>query len=65
MSELYHFYLTTALMLLSGGLGWYMRGRGMAGVMIDLANTKNELEKVKTSVATKIKSQKAPSTPSV
>lgn len=56
MSEMFHFWLTLALMIFSGGLGWYMRGRGLAGVEIDLANTKNEIVKVKDVVSKKIKS---------
>lgn len=29
------------------GLGWYLRGRGLAGVEIDLANIKNDIIAVK------------------
>ena len=40
-------YITLALMAASFGIGFYIGGRGMAGVKIDLDNTKNEIEKVK------------------
>lgn len=32
---------------LAGGLSWYIRGRGMTGVGIDIQNMKNEIEKLK------------------
>lgn len=48
-----HVYITLAAMLISGGLGFYVGGRGMAGVKIDLDNTKNEVEKVKALVQSK------------
>lgn len=38
---------------LIGGIGYYIGERGMAGVKIDLDNTRNELEKVKARVAKK------------
>lgn len=47
MDALTYFYITVALMLVSGGLGYYAGGRKLAGMEIDLANTKNEIEKVK------------------
>lgn len=47
------FYVTAALMLASLGIGYYIGERGMAGVQIDLNNTKNEVEKVKNLVASK------------
>ena len=53
MTEMTHFYIFLAGCLFSGGLGFYMGGRGMAGVKIDLDNTKNEIEKVKTLVKAK------------
>jgi len=34
----------------AGGLGWYVRGRGMAGVKIDMDNMKNEIEKLKNQI---------------
>lgn len=37
----------------SGGLGYYMGARGLAGIKIDLDNTKNEIEKVKSLVSKK------------
>lgn len=37
-------------LLIGGGLGWYIRGRGMAGVQIDLNNVKNEVEALKTKI---------------
>jgi hypothetical protein len=49
------FYMTAILMAVSLGIGFYVGGRGMAGVKIDLDNTKLELEKVKTLVAKKSK----------
>jgi hypothetical protein len=33
------------------GLAWYIRGRGMVGVQIDLNNIKNEIEKLKAGVS--------------
>lgn len=53
MDLLTQFYVTVGLMLFSGGLGYYIGERGMAGVKIDLDNTKNEIEKVKTFVVSK------------
>ncbi len=53
MDLLTQFYVTVALMVLSGGLGYYMGERGMSGVKVDLNNTKNELEKVKNLVSSK------------
>jgi hypothetical protein len=53
MDLLTQFYITVGLMVFSGGLGYYMGERGMAGVKIDLDNTKNEIEKVKNLVASK------------
>lgn len=47
MDTLTYFYITVALMLASGGFGYYAGGRKLAGMEIDLANTKNEIEKVK------------------
>lgn len=32
------------------GLGWYVKGRGMAGVKIDLANVKTDVENLKAKV---------------
>lgn len=32
------------------GLGWYIRGRGYAGVQIDLTNIKNDVENLKTKI---------------
>lgn len=40
----------TLTALVAAGLAWYIRGRGMAGVKIDLANAKNEIEKLKATV---------------
>lgn len=53
MDLLTQFYVTVALMVISGGLGFYVGGRGIAGVKIDLDNTKNEIEKVKNLVSSK------------
>lgn len=36
---------------IGAGLGWYVRGRGMDGVKIDLDNVKKELENLKTKIA--------------
>ena len=47
MDLLTQFYVTVALMLFSGAVGYYAGERGMAGVKVDLNNTKNEIEKVK------------------
>lgn len=48
-----YFYITVGLMLASLGIGYYIGERGMAGVQIDLNNTKAEIEKVKNLVASK------------
>jgi len=32
------------------GLGWYIKGRGMTGVKIDLNNVKSDVEKIKAQV---------------
>jgi len=44
---------TSLLMVLTGAVCYYIGERGMAGVKVDLDNTKNELAKVKTLVAKK------------
>lgn len=44
------FYITIVLMGLSFGSGFYIGERGLAGVKIDLNNTKNDLEKVKNAI---------------
>lgn len=36
--------------LVGAGLGWYIKGRGMAGVQIDLANVKADVENLKSKV---------------
>ena len=41
--------LTTAVV--AAGLAWYIRGRGMTGVKIDIANAQNEIEKLKSQIA--------------
>jgi hypothetical protein len=51
------FFITMGLMLATGGLGYYMGERGMAGVKIDLNNIKTDLEKVKTVVTQKTNPQ--------
>jgi len=33
------------------GLAWYIRGRGMTGVKIDMDNAKHEIEKLKSQVS--------------
>ena len=38
-------------MLVSAGLAWYIRGRGMTGVKIDMDNAKNEINKLKDQVS--------------
>lgn len=47
------FAITMGLMLASGGLGYYAGGRKLAGMKIDLDNTKNEIQKVKDFVSKK------------
>lgn len=32
------------------GLGWYIKGRGMTGVQIDLNNIKNDVENLKAKI---------------
>ena len=34
-------------LLVGGGLGWYIKGRGMTGVQIDLNNVKTDVENIK------------------
>lgn len=64
---------SACMIAVSFGLGFYVGGRGFAGVKIDLDNTKREVEKVKELVTTKaipqavtvvtpVGNQKAPST---
>ena len=43
--------ITTAVV--AAGLAWYIRGRGMTGVKIDIANAQNEIEKLKSQIGTK------------
>jgi hypothetical protein len=45
--------VTLVLMAESFGIGYYVRGRGIAGVKIDIDNTKNELSKAKALVTKK------------
>lgn len=35
----------------AGGLAWYIRGRGMTGVAIDISNIKNDIENLKAKVS--------------
>ncbi len=44
-------------LFVGAGLGWYVRGRGMTGVQIDLNNIKTDVENIKTKIF--------PSTPAV
>lgn len=49
-------YMTTFIVAavssaVSFGLGWYIKGRGMAGVKIDLANVKTDIEMLKNKIA--------------
>lgn len=36
--------------LVAGGLAWYVRGRGITGVEIDISNIKNDIENLKAKV---------------
>lgn len=40
---LYTFISSVVSLSVGFGLGWYIKGRGMAGVKIDLANVKNDI----------------------
>lgn len=51
--DIMQIYIEAALVLASLGIGYYIGGRGLAGVKIDMDNTKNEIEKVKTLVSSK------------
>lgn len=53
MDLMTQFFVTVALVVCSGGIGYYMGERGFAGVQIDMNNVKIELEKVKNLVASK------------
>lgn len=35
---------------IGAGLAWYMRGRGMTGVQIDIDNAKKEIDALKTKI---------------
>lgn len=35
----------------AGGLAWYIRGRGLTGVQIDISNIKNDIEALKAKVS--------------
>jgi hypothetical protein len=35
----------------AGGLAWYIRGRGLTGVSIDISNIKNDIENLKAKVS--------------
>jgi hypothetical protein len=48
-------------LLVGAGLGWYVKGRGMAGVQIDLNNVKTDVENLKA----KVSGTQAPATPAV
>ena len=41
--------LTTAV--IAGGLAWYIRGRGMTGVKIDIDNMKKEVQALKDKIS--------------
>lgn len=41
---------SAGFMLIGTSLGWYLKGRGMAGVQIDLANIKTDVENLKAKV---------------
>ena len=36
--------------MVAGGLGWYVKSRGAAGVQVDLTNLKNDVASLKTKV---------------
>jgi len=38
-------------LLVGAGLGWYVKGRGMAGVQIDLNNAKNEVANLQAKIS--------------
>lgn len=66
------FFITMGLMLASGGLGYYAGGRKLAGIKVDLDNTKAEIEKVKdfvnskrTKIVTPVSNTKATNTGTV
>lgn len=41
-------YASLISFVVGGGLAWYVRGRGLAGVQIDLNNVKTDVENIKT-----------------
>jgi len=58
MTDILNIIIASAVSLLvGGGLGWYIKGRGMTGVQIDLNNVKTDVENIKNKVF--------PSTPAV
>lgn len=50
MTELTHFYITLGFVLLSGGLGYYVGGRTIRGVKVDIDNIKNDIERFKNAI---------------
>lgn len=40
-----------ATAVVAAGLAWYIRGRGMTGVKIDIANAQAEIAKIKAQIA--------------
>lgn len=48
---LYTAISSLATMALGFGLGWYIRGRGLSGVQIDLVNIKNDVANLKSKLS--------------
>lgn len=48
---LYTVISSLATMALGFGLGWYIRGRGLSGVQIDLVNIKNDVANLKAKIS--------------
>jgi len=44
---LYSVIASAVSAMVGAGLGWYVKGRGMAGVKIDLSNAQNEIKTLK------------------
>ena len=57
MTDIINIFWTAAVCLPVGfGLGWYVKGRGMSGIAIDLGNAKTTVSNAETTVVSDVKS---------
>ena len=49
---LYSVIASVVSAIVGAGLGWYIKGRGMAGVKVDLSNAQKEVEDLKAKLTT-------------